>query len=191
MCKKLSVLASFVLVLSLAVITQADLVGYWNFDEGSGTVALDSSGNGLDGTLNGDPQWVLGQVGGALEFDGDDSVEIPHDPLLSITYEITITAWTYMNANASGEMAIISKGGWAANDLPYELTETAGSQIWWQFYDDEGRDTCAPVSPPVEEWHHVAATYDGQIFKCYIDGELGDEFSYAGAIPENTASLTI
>ena len=191
MCTKLSVLASFFLVLSLAVSAQADLVGYWSFDEGSGTVAYDSSGNGLDGTLTGDPQWVVGQVGGALEFDGDDSVEIPHDPLLSITDEITITCWTYMNANASGEMVIVSKGGWGANDLPYELTETAGAQVWWQFYGDSGIDDCDPPSPPVEEWHHIAATYDGQIFKCYIDGELGDEFAYAGTMPENTASLTI
>ncbi|MCP4607809.1 MAG: LamG domain-containing protein [Planctomycetes bacterium] len=191
MCKKLSVLVSFVLVLSLAVSTQADLVGYWNFDEGSGTTAFDSSGNGLDGTLTGDPQWVLGQIGGALEFDGDDSVEIPHSPLLSLTDEITITAWTYMNANASGEMAIVSKGGWGANDLPYELTEEAGSIIYWQFYDDAGRDDCQPQSPPIEEWHHLAATYDGQIFKCYIDGELADEAVYAGTMPENTASVTI
>jgi len=191
MCKKLCVLVSFVLVLSIAVGTQADLVGYWTFDEGSGTIAYDSSGNGLDGTFNGDPQWVVGQVGGALEFDGDDSVEIPHSPLLSITDEITITAWTYMNANASGEMAIVSKGGWGAMDLPYELTETPGEQVWWQFYDDGGRDTCAAPAPPMEEWHHVAGTYDGQIFKCYIDGELGDEWAYAGTMPENTASLTI
>ena len=89
MCKKLCVLVSFVLVLSLAVSTQADLVGYWSFDEGFGTVAFDASGNGFDGTLTGDPQWVTGQVGGALEFDGDDSVEIPHNDLLSITDEIT------------------------------------------------------------------------------------------------------
>ena len=169
MCMKLSVCATLVLVLSLAVGTQADLVGYWSFDEGAGTIAHDSSGNGLDGTLNGDPQWVAGQLGGALEFDGNDFVEIPHSPLLSITEKITITAWTYMSANASGEMAIVSKGGWAANDLPYELTEEAGTVIYWQFYDDEGRDTCAPTSPPVDEWYHIAGTYDGQIFKCHID----------------------
>jgi len=191
MYKKLTVLASFVFVLSFAVSTQADLAGYWKFDEGFGTIAHDSSGNGLDGTLNGDPQWVAGQVGGALEFDGDDSVEIPHNPLLSITDEITITAWTYMSANASGEMAIVSKGGWGANDLPYELTEDAGGVIFWQFYDDGGRDTCAPDSPPADEWHHIAATYDGQIFKCYIDAELADEWAYAGTMPENTASVTI
>jgi len=96
-----------------------------------------------------------------------------------------------MRGNASGELAIVSKGGWAANDLPYELTETPGGVIFWQFYDDGGRDTCAPDSPPVEEWHHLAATYDGQIFKCYIDGELAEEWAYAGTMPENTASVTI
>jgi len=191
MSRKLIYLFSFVLVLSIAGNVSAELVGYWKFDEGSGTTAYDSSGNGLDGTLNGDPQWVEGQLGGALDFDGDDSVEIPHSPLLSITGEITITAWTNMRGNASGELAIVSKGGWAANDLPYELTETPGGVIFWQFYDDGGRDDCAPDSPPVDEWHHIAATYDGQIFKCYIDGELADEWAYAGTMPENTASVTI
>jgi hypothetical protein len=191
MSRKLSYLVSFILVLVLVSSASADLVGYWKFDEGSGTIAYDSSGNGLDGTLNGDPQWVVGQIGGALDFDGDDSIEIPHNSILSITDEITITAWTYMRANASGELVIVSKGGWAANDLPYELTETPGSSIFWQFYDDAGRDTCAPQSPPVEEWHHLAGTYDGNIFKCYIDGELADEWEYAGTMPENTASVTI
>ena len=191
MCRKLSYLFAFVLVLSIAGNVSAELVGYWKFDEGSGTTAYDSSGNGLDGTLNGDPQWVTGQLGGALDFDGDDAVEIPHNSLLSITDEITISAWTYMRANASGEMSIVSKGGWAANDLPYELTETPGGVIYWQFYDDGGRDTCAPDSPPVDEWHHIAATYDGNIFKCYIDGVLADEWAYAGTMPENTASVTI
>ncbi len=191
MSRKLIYLFSFVLVLSIAGNVSAELVGYWKFDEGSGTTAYDSSGNGLDGTLNGDPQWVEGQLGGALDFDGDDSVEIPHSPLLSITDEITITAWTNMRGNASGELAIVSKGGWAANDLPYELTETPGGVIFWQFYDDGGRDDCAPDSPPVDEWHHIAATYDGNIFKCYIDGELADEWAYAGTMPENTASVNI
>jgi len=169
----------------------ADVVGYWRFDEGSGSTAFDSSGNGLDGTLTGDPQWVAGQMGSALEFDGDDAVEIPHDPLLSLTQEITIAAWTYMAANASGEMAIVSKGRWGANDLPYELTEEAGSVIFWQFYDNEGRDSCAPDSPAVEEWHHLTATYDGQRFRCYIDGVLADEWDYAGSMPVNSSALTI
>jgi len=193
MFSKADYLILMVLVLGTAgVAVPQGLVGYWKFDEGSGQIASDSSGNGLNGTLNGSPEWVAGQLGGALDFDGSgDYVEIPHDPRLSITDEITIAAWTNMRADASGEMAIVSKGGWGANDLPYELTETAGDVIFWQFYDNEGRDTCAPDSPPVAEWHHIAGTYDGKVFKCYIDGELGDEWAYAGRMPENTASVTI
>ncbi|MHC4596871.1 MAG: LamG domain-containing protein, partial [Planctomycetota bacterium] len=197
MFKKLIYLVCFVFVVGVALTSQVDaalpgLVGWWKFDDGSGTTAKDSSRNGHDGTLNGDPQWVAGQLGGALDFDGaGDFVEVPHNPSLSITNEITIAAWTNMRGNASGEMAIVSKGGWSANDLPYELTETPGSIIYWQFYDDGGRDNCAPPSPPVDEWHHIAATYDGTIFKCYIDGQLAQEWGYVGKMPENTASVTI
>jgi hypothetical protein len=189
---KLVCLACLVSALSMAGSASAELVGYWKFDEGAGTAAADSSSYGNNGTLNGVPQWVAGQLGGALDFDGTgDSVEVPHNPSLSITDEITIAAWTNMRANASGEMAIVSKGGWAANDLPYELTETPGDVIFWQFYDDGGRDTCSPNSPPVSEWHHIAGTYDGKIFKCYIDGVLGEEWAYVGKMPQNTASVTI
>jgi hypothetical protein len=169
------------------------LVGHWTFDEGQGAIAHDSSGNGLDGTLRDGPTWVTGgQVGGALDFNGSTAyVEIPHDPLLSLTAEITIAAWTNMRTTASGEMAIVSKGSWAANNLPYEVTEDAGGVIYWQFYNDAGRDTCSPTSPSAGEWHHIAATYDGKVFKCYIDGTLGEEWAYAGTMPKNTASVTI
>ena len=74
MYNKLIWLFSFVLVLSIAGNVSAELVGYWNFDEGAGTVAVDSSGYGNDGTLNGDPQWVPGQLGSALDFDGSNFV---------------------------------------------------------------------------------------------------------------------
>jgi hypothetical protein len=192
MCKKLICVVAFVVVLSVAGRASAELVGYWKFDEGAGTKAYDSSPQGNDGTLNGPPEWTEGQVGGALRFNGSsDDVEIPDNPSLNITEAITIAAWTYMDPAASGEMAILSKGGWAANDLPYELTEEAGGVIFWQFYNDAGRDSCSPDSPSVDAWHHIAATYDGAVFKCYIDGELGEQWEYAGEMPKNTASVTI
>jgi len=65
MCKKLIYLFFFGLVLGLVLTSAAkgadpDLIGYWKFDETSGTTAQDATGNGNDGTLNGDPQWVAG-----------------------------------------------------------------------------------------------------------------------------------
>ncbi|MHC4540116.1 MAG: hypothetical protein ACYS74_10100, partial [Planctomycetota bacterium] len=106
MCRRMFLAVSFVLTLSLVLtitVEAADpsLVALWKFDDGSGTTAKDSSRNAHDGTLNGDPQWVAGQLGGALDFDGaGDFVEVPHTPSLSITSQITIAAWTKMSANA-------------------------------------------------------------------------------------------
>ncbi len=52
------------------------LIAYWNFDEGKGSVLGDSSGNSIEGGING-VAWVEGKKGTALEFDGsDDYVEI-------------------------------------------------------------------------------------------------------------------
>ncbi|MBU6320946.1 hypothetical protein KGO04_00160 [Patescibacteria group bacterium] len=42
------------------------LVGYWQFNEGSGSLAHDTSGAGNTGTLVGSPSWVAGKVGGAI-----------------------------------------------------------------------------------------------------------------------------
>jgi len=62
------------------------LLAYWKFDEGSGTTAGDSSGNGNDGTLVNGPTWVSGRHGMALSFDGvDDYVEIPDTELWNST----------------------------------------------------------------------------------------------------------
>ena len=46
------------------------LVGYWKFDDGSGYIAKDSSGNGNDGDLINSPEWVVGRSRNALKFDG-------------------------------------------------------------------------------------------------------------------------
>ena len=50
------------------------LVAWWKFDETSGTVAYDSSGNGHDANLTNGPTWVTGKIGGALSFDGSDDM---------------------------------------------------------------------------------------------------------------------
>jgi hypothetical protein len=61
MSKKLIYLISFILALAMLMTSVSkaadpDLVAHWKLDDGSGTTAIDSSGNGNDGTFVGDPQ---------------------------------------------------------------------------------------------------------------------------------------
>ena len=56
---------------------------HYTFDEGSGGVLHDSSGNGYDGTLQNSPTWSTGALGGSLHFDGSNYVAVPNSPDLS------------------------------------------------------------------------------------------------------------
>jgi len=51
------------------------LVAYWSFND---CTAKDNSGNGHDGTINGNPQCVTGRKGKGFYFDGiDDYISVP------------------------------------------------------------------------------------------------------------------
>ncbi|NIO45136.1 MAG: hypothetical protein GTN36_06335 [Candidatus Aenigmarchaeota archaeon] len=151
------------------------------FDEGSGTIAQDSSKYGNDGTLynnttvcsGGDcPTWVNGKYGKALEFDGvDDYIEIPYDPsLFPYTGSWTVTGWI----KSQGDSAVIvgtnySRDGWWQVWLEW-------GEIWIEFFDGtnsvDGR--FIPGSTIVNDgnWHYFAVVRDKSInnFTLYIDG---------------------
>ena len=68
-------------------------ISYWPLDEGQGTYTHDMVNNN-DGVLNGNPQWVTGVIGEALDFDGNgDYVACGDSALLRPEAEITVQAW--------------------------------------------------------------------------------------------------
>ena len=84
------------------------LVGWWKFDEGSGTVAYDSSGNGNDGNLTNGPTWITGKIGGALSFDGVDDVIIAPLPNLN-TSNISTSQSAWIKTGSSNTKLVTYK----------------------------------------------------------------------------------
>ncbi len=116
MCRKLTCLTLIALVLGLAAGASAELLANWKLDEGSGTVAADTSGNGMDGTFNGEPQWVAGhESAGALHFDGVDDYVIHSLPGDQTYAAFTIALWVKADdidqANLAGVFASRFPGG--------------------------------------------------------------------------------
>ena len=95
--------------ITLRLEAQDGLIGHWRFDDGSGTVAKDSSGNGHDGTLEGDLQWTAdGIKDGALEFDGDgDYVQTTLFDALQTADNFTLSAWFKTNVTDTGQHHIV------------------------------------------------------------------------------------
>jgi hypothetical protein len=72
------------------------LVGWWTFDEGTGTTTKDLSGNGNDGVLVNNPQWVDGKVGKALYFDGTTGSYVRVNTSTSLLFgtgPFTVLSW--------------------------------------------------------------------------------------------------
>ena len=73
----------------LGISYDSNLVGYWNFDEGSGTVAYDSSGNANNGTII-NATWIQGKYGTSLEFNGmNTTVKLASVPLITSSYSVS------------------------------------------------------------------------------------------------------
>ena len=192
MYRKSFLLISFVFVLSLvlASATRADLVGWWRLDEGTGTTAYDSSGNGNDGTILGNPQWVAGKIGSALDFDGNgDYVNCGNDPIFDITDEITLSIWVNANDNGNGENNCwMGKG-----DNTYAIKHQTGNYLEFFIYDGAWHSTnySTNITALNGEWHHMAGTFDGSELKFYLDGEQAANLVYSGTIGTSADDVTI
>jgi hypothetical protein len=192
--RNLIYLISLVTGLSMAFTNtaKAELVGWWRFDEGSGTVANDSSGNGNNGTLNGDPKWVVGYFGSALEFDGvDDWLDCGSDPSLDLT-TWTITFWLKVNENKDYNGYII-KGNDAAEN--YEVLTYGDGHFHFPILFTDGSRTYGNTDPGiciVGEWAHYTYSYDSsQGRRFYKNGELVFEDTESGIPQTSTVSLSI
>jgi hypothetical protein len=81
----------------LAPQSQGGLIGFWNFDETSGTTAHDTSGSGINGTLSSsgaafDPGAGLGG-GGAVSISSGGYVDMGNQYAFSGTQSFTVQAW--------------------------------------------------------------------------------------------------
>jgi hypothetical protein len=91
-----------------ASVNTTGLVGWWRFNEGSGTLARDDSGKANNGTLTGGPVWTTGKYGNGLSFDGsNDFVTIPHNSALEPS-QISVSGW--LKTTSAGISVIVGKG---------------------------------------------------------------------------------
>ena len=195
MCGKRICLISLALVLGILSAASANLVGHWRFDEDSGAVAADSSGNGYDGALLGDPQWIVGYLDGALEFDGNgDYVDLPISPLLGSLTNSTFATWVDFSNEGGAWQRIFDFGiNETFNMFLTPRTDTGGPMrfaITITSWNDEDQTT-APATCP-SGWHHVAVTLNAQAstHTLYLDGEAIAENTSARYTPSDLGETT-
>lgn len=168
-------------------IPTAGLVGAWNFDEGAGTTAADSSGNGNAGTLLNGPAWAAGSRNSGLSFDGiNDVVNAGSGPTLDNLPAVTVMAWMKPDSvgeNGYGRLAQKGNGTLPTAGFRLFLGGTNSIRFAAGYTTTSLERRSASNAATIGQWQHVAATWDGTSagsgVRLYKDGV---EVSYATTI---------
>lgn len=125
----------------------------------------------------------------SLQFDGiDDNVLLPNKPIIGIQNEFSILS--YINANTLNSQGTVYMHGGDYNDVGLMIREktTNDYQICFYLLFGSGNQgfTWAPIN--TNKWYFIAATYDGQTMKLYVDGELIDENEYVANVNWDTGN---
>ncbi len=175
-------------------------ISYWKFEECNGTTAYDSLGQN-HGTIYG-AQWINGQVGSALAFDGmddykDDYVDVPDFPDLN-SQLFTAEAWIKTSTTSFyGTFGTILVKGRVFNEN-YGLYVYQSGWVRWQYtsggvWGDTTKYVFLDSSKVVNDgqFHHIVGTYDGEELKIYIDGSLDSSRAETKVPDKNNLSLRI
>lgn len=180
---------------------EEELHAWWRFDESSGSLARDSSGNERHATIEGGVGRVARDAGdGALQFDGSSGrVEYLGENALAGATPFTLAAWVRIPPDHAAEGMVIQQqeAGSSGHVGRYQVKILADGRVNFLIYgrraggDDEGYQFDITSSVPLhpDAWCHIACGRDGDGGFIYIDGVLAA--SGSGAVRLLDPALTV
>ncbi|PPK92409.1 concanavalin A-like lectin/glucanase superfamily protein [Kineococcus xinjiangensis] len=144
----------------------------WNFDEGTGSTADDSSGARNRGTLSTGMTWdAIGHQGRAVLFDGDDTVTSERAPLRT-DRSFSLSTWVRLT-NDTATRTVAHQAG----TFSLSFTRTSNSTAVWRVEmptssGAAGEVLSSTVAPVKDRWTHLAVVYDdpGNLLHLYVNG---------------------
>jgi hypothetical protein len=155
------------------------LVAYYKLENNM----LDSSGNGHDGTLAGDPTFPLAYVNGptglgkGMLFEGTSGhqyVDIGTFNPSAATGQLSVALWAKWDGLTTAWQGMIGKrrDDWSASTMMWQIeaNQTSGAVRFQREGASDIEITAAAM--PIGQWNHIAVTFDGTTAKTYFNGAL-------------------
>ena len=171
------------------------LVAAYSFNEGTGNIVTDLSGNGNTGTISGAAWTSNGKYSKGLSFNGVNSyVDIGNAASLQLTGSMTWSAWINAAATPADDGIILAKSdntsGWQLKTSPdtgphrfgAAITASSGSRV--QRYSVTSRS--------LNTWYHVAGVYNAsaRTMDVYING-IPDDGVLSGTVPASQVNSSV
>jgi hypothetical protein len=188
-------------------------------DEAVGLKVADAGPFRLDGVAGVDTRSDYGRIGRARSFAAsiNSFVFVPYNPVLEAGNGFTVEAWVDPSAYGQYEDTPIAsrfspealQSSWLfsivgrnqafstqpspGDHLALVQSATYG-KLMFAFAPDDATPTRVYFSTrPIEldRWTHVAVTYDGQVVRLFIDGQLDAQYASPGKVRRTDAPLVI
>jgi hypothetical protein len=172
-------------------VDNSGLVGAWGFEEGTGATADDSSTANNDGSISGAAWTDSGRFGKALAFDGvNDIVSIPDADSLDASDALTLEAWVKPSQHVDWHNVIMKEK--TGGQLAYAMYSSAWNERPSAHVNTNGEQNSQGTAQlPLNNWSHLALTYDSTTLKLYVDGAVVSSKAIAGPIGASTLPLRI
>jgi prepilin-type N-terminal cleavage/methylation domain-containing protein len=165
------------------------LVGYWTFDEGTGSTTYDWSGNNATGSWQGTlgSQWTAGRIGPyAGSFNGSNDYIVISSltgtpAITSGGGAVTIAGWAYLSDTNFRSMILYGNG------FSFLYNGSCGGTLYAPYFGTGG---CVGSVIPVGTWAFYALTYNGKGGTGILyEGIGGSISSLSGTYPLGTSSI--
>jgi len=167
------------------------IVGYWNFDEGIGNIANDSTQNSNHGGINGatwSPDSPDTSESSLLFGPGHNYVSVPDSSFLDLAESFTISAWIKPTSPYDQVQTIFVKGAYEPGGRNYSLAINYGwslSNVWAQIANcNFPNNNLATLSKPIKlnEWQNI-------VFRYRAETKTRDIFLDSELVSSNTAAI--
>ncbi|MEM4484211.1 MAG: CCXG family PEP-CTERM protein, partial [Candidatus Methanomethylicia archaeon] len=171
-------LTDYQILVTNPIYNESGLISSWHFNEGSGTIAFDSSGNNNNGNLVNDPTWADGKFGRALNFDGTNDYVISSTGI-SPPSTFTVNVWIYYTGDNG---VVVDWLGQANINTGYHASgiEIVGGTVRVRYWNLPCVNL-GSITP--NNWYMITLVYDGNNLKGYINGEFKGSTSGALSHP--------
>ena len=173
---------------SVAALDDPDMVLYFPFEKFDGNTALDQSGKGHNGTIDGDVTLVDGGRHGKAARFGDGFIDLDGAsfPEADIPKEaITLCAWVKCEDTGAHHAIFNAR----AEDLTWLIhPELRNNRVFrWILRQDATTPLFDIQAGAVEwdKWTHYAGVFDGAMGTLYVNGEKIDEAPAPGMTIRN------
>ncbi len=157
----------------------------------TGTYTVTITGNGCTSTAS--TNVTVAFKAGTLNFDGiNDNIVVPNSPSLNITKTITLESWIYPTNNTTQVQDVMGKSTQDNNNgYIFPRTDDGWNRFVFYLHINGEYQKLSAAYPGINQWHHVAATYDGYYMRIYLDGLLVGSREMSGDITSNNNDLIL